>query len=421
MEKIKVGVFGIGRGTYIAKDFMLAGCEIVAACDCAPNLERNQGYFKQLQEMGAKFYDNFDAFIEHDMDAVILTNAFHEHAPYAIKCFEKGLHVYSECISNGTMAEGVELIRAFEKSNVVYLLAENYPQMKMNRELQRICKSGTMGKIVFAEGEYNHPHDYTNDWIQKDIFYYEKHWRNYIPRTYYITHSLGPLMCATGATPRKVSAFATFAPPEGEGLITADNTGDRAAIIMTYNDDESIYRVTACSAFGGQENSYRICGTKGEICNIRGSMGEKILRRHGTWCTPEGIPSESIYEPGWNDPDEELIWQSGHGGGDFITARMFVNCIREGKQPEHPFDIYGGTTMSSVGILAWRSVLNGGEVIEIPDFHKEEDRKKYENDRLTPFWSFDGTVPPTLPCCSHPDYKVDPEHLENYRKVMGTN
>ena len=44
MEKIKVGVFGIGRGTYIAKDFMLAGCEIVAACDCAPNLERNQGY-----------------------------------------------------------------------------------------------------------------------------------------------------------------------------------------------------------------------------------------------------------------------------------------------------------------------------------------------------------------------------------------
>ena len=59
---------------------------------------------------------NFDKFIEHDMDAVVLANYANEHAPYAIRCFEKNLHVYSECISNGTMAEGVELIRAFEKS-----------------------------------------------------------------------------------------------------------------------------------------------------------------------------------------------------------------------------------------------------------------------------------------------------------------
>ena len=245
--------------------------------------------------------------------------------------------------------------------------------------------------------------------------------RGDLPKTYYVTHALGPLMRATGATPKKVSAFAIFAPYEGEDLISANQTGDRAAIMTTYNDDESIYRFTANSRFGGQANSYRFCGTTGEVCNIRGTMAEKILRRHGSWCCPEGLPTESIYEPGWNDPDEELIWQSGHGGSDFLTARIFVNCIREGMQPPHPFDIYGGVTMASVGILAWRSVLAGGEVIEIPDFHKEECRKQYENDRLTPFWSYDGTVPPSLPCCSHTDFQVNPKHLENYRKTMGTD
>ena len=77
-----------------------------------------------------------------------------------------------------------------------------------------------------------------------------------------------------------------------------------------------------------------------------------------------------------------------------------------------------GCIVSAVGILAWRSVLNGGEVIEIPDFHKEEDRKKYENDRLTPFWSFDGTKAPTLPCCSHTDYKPSETMLKNYREKV---
>ena len=68
--------------------------------------------------------------------AIILANFFHEHSKYAIKCMEKGIHIFCECISNGTMAEGVELIRAAEKSSSIYFLAENYPQMIFNREIK---------------------------------------------------------------------------------------------------------------------------------------------------------------------------------------------------------------------------------------------------------------------------------------------
>jgi hypothetical protein len=69
--------------------------------------------------------------------------------------------------------------------------------------------------------------------------------------------------------------------------------------------------------------------------------------------------------------------------------------------------------MASVAMLAHRSILEGGTPYDIPDFHLEENRKKYENDFLSPFWGADGSAP-TLPCCSHPDYRPSERQMELY-------
>ena len=408
MEKLRIGVFGAGRGVSLAKGFMLLDAEIVALCD--NHKERREAGLKKLGGDVAA-YESFDDFIEHPMDAVILANNFYQHVPFAIKCFERNLHVFCECTANGTMGEGVELVRAFEKSKSIYMLAENYPQMLFNREMKRIADGGTLGKILFAEGEYNHPVSEWDTAFTKKFRFYPKHWRHFSPRTYYITHSLGPVMHITGATPKRVTAFAIYAPTTAE-VPTASYNADKAAIITTLNDDGSVFRVTGCAGFGAHGNSYRICGTKGQIENLRGTGG-KVMLRYNEWDKPEGAEETQLYMPSWNDKDEELIKTSGHGGGDYLTARMFVECLKEGKQPPHPFDIYSATVMSSVGILAHRSVLEGGKPYDIPDFRKEEDRKLYENDYLTPFWGDDGSEP-TLPCCSDPDYKPTERQMELY-------
>ncbi|MBQ2968587.1 MAG: Gfo/Idh/MocA family oxidoreductase [Clostridia bacterium] len=411
MSRMKIGIFGVGRGLAIAKNFMLLNCDIVAICDF--HKSRREKAANELK--GAAVYEDFDSFIEHDMDAVVLANYFHEHTPYAIRCMEKGIHVFSECISNGTMAEGVELIRAFEKSNAMYMLAENYPQMLFNREIQRICKSGTLGKIMYAEGEYNHPGDPMNVSFKREYNYFEKHWRNFLPRTYYVTHSLGPIMRATGATPKRVTAFGCFAPLEG-AVPTASYGGDRAAIITTLNDDGSVFRFTGCAGFGGHGNAYRVCGTDGQIENLRG-MGEKVMLQYNNWTLPEGMEEKNLYDPQWNDKDEELIKSSGHGGSDYVTARMFLECIEAGKQPEHPFDIYSAVNMSSVAILAHRSVLEGGTPYDIPDFREETWCKMYENDRLSPFYGTDGTEP-SIPCCTHPAFKPTEEQVHLFNEAV---
>jgi predicted dehydrogenase len=248
------------------------------------------------------------------------------------------------------------------------MLSENYPYMIFNQEMRRVYRGGTLGKVLFAEGEYNHPLDPENAKEIKQLRPYAKHWRNFLPRTYYVTHSLAPLMYITGSTPVRVTAMPVFDPYVREGLMGL-GVGDRAAIITCLNDDDSVFRVTGCASFGGGHHNFtRICGTNGQVENFRGSLGAKLLLRYDPHTKPAGRTCETIYEPEWGDQDEALIVQSGHGGGDFITARMFVECIKEGKQPEHPFDIYSAVTMSSVAILGHRSVLAGGKTFDIPDF-----------------------------------------------------
>lgn len=411
MQKFRIGILGAGRGTDIANNFRLLGCEISALCET--NAERAKTGLEKLG-IDIPVFNDFDEMLTLDLDAVVIANFFHEHAPYAIKCFEKNIHVFCECISNGTFAEGVELIRAYEKSSSIFMLAENYPQMIFNREMKKVCNGGTLGKILYAEGEYNHPVCPTDSGFLKSYVYTTEHWRNFLPRSYYITHSLAPLMWSTGATPKRVSAMPVFSPIEE--VATARKVGDRAAIITTSNDDGSVFRVTGCAAFGAHHNAYRICGTKGQIENLRG-MGEKVMLRYNAWDVPEGKEEINLYEPSWNDADEKFIEQSGHGGGDYIIARMFLDCIKENKEPEHPFDIYSAINMASVAILAHRSVLNNAMPYDIPDFHNEETRKEYENDRLSPFWGSDGSAP-NIPCCSQTDYKPTEEQFENFLKVI---
>lgn len=406
MKVIKFGVFGLGRGSSFYQAIQLNNGEIVAVCD---RDEKKLEEARQILGKDVATYTSFDEFLCHkDLEAIFLCNYFHQHAPYAIQALEKNIHVLSECSASGTMAESVALVRAAEKSRAIYALAENYPYMIFNQEMYRVTRSGKLGKVLFAEGEYNHPVDSYDGAQLKALAPYSKHWRINLPRSYYVTHSLAPLMRITGATPVRVTAFGCFDPFPADSY-RGIATGDRAAIITCLNDDGSVFRVTGCAAFGAHENSYRICGENGQIENVRGE--NKILLRYNKWSIPEGEQRNSIYDPQWKDKDEALINQAGHGGGDFFVIREFFQCIRENKKPE--FDVYAATTMASVAFLSHRSLLEKGVPYDIPDFHREEDRVKYENDTLSPFYGPDGSEP-TIRSTSDPNWNPTEEARADY-------
>ena len=214
-------------------------------------------------------------------------------------------------------------------------------------------------------------------------------------------------MYITGASPIRVTAMPVWKEYERDSVGNFC-VSDRSAIITCLNDDDSVFRVTGCSGFGFTENSYRICGEHGQMENVRGTDG-KVMLCYNKWSIPEGRERKNFYMPELKDKDKALIEKSGHGGGDFLVMREFLDCIRENRRPL--FDVYFATTMASVAILSHRSLLERGVPYDIPDLKREEDRKKYENDNLTPFPSSDGSAP-TIESSSHKKRELSQEELD---------
>lgn len=413
MKKVRIGIFGLSRGYTNAKSIMLNDGEIVAICD------KRQSRIKRAKETLGDIpaFTDFDEFIKQDMDAVYIANYFPEHVPFAIKALERNIHVISECTAAGTMAECVELVRAAEKSKAIYMLGENYPYMLFNQEMQKVYASGVLGKAVYAEGEYNHPGPGTNKETVKELYDSDKHWRCWLPRTYYLTHSLGPLMMATHSNPVRVTALPAHVHndiSEDDKVISASHIGDIASFILTQNDDGSVYRFVGHSSFGAHANVYRIAGTRGQIENVRGTDGKIMLNFNG-WQIPEGYEEHNFYMPEEDESVAKLAGQTGHAGGDYYMFRDFFDCIRTGRKPY--FDVFVATKMSAIAILANKSLLEGGTPYDIPDFSKEEDRVKWENDRTSPFYTY-GVNEPNIACCSNPDFVTDPARYARFMEAM---
>jgi predicted dehydrogenase len=198
MSKVKIGIFGVRRGSSVVKYCRTQpDVQLVAICD-----KWEQGLMDKKKELGEDiaYYTSFDDFIKHDMDAVVLANYANEHAPYAIRCMERGLHVLSEVLPCQTMAEAVQLVETVGKTGKVYAYAENYCFMAAPYEMRKLYRSGKLGEFEYGEGEYMH----NCESIWPIITRGEKHhWRNNIYATFYCTHSIGPLIHITGLLQRR--------------------------------------------------------------------------------------------------------------------------------------------------------------------------------------------------------------------------
>ena len=125
---VRVGVLGLRRGAALARLARQAGMRVVAVC------ERDDRRREEVAgALDAAAYRDLEPFLAHPMDGVILVNDFDQHAPVATRALERGLSVLSETAACRTLAEGVALVEAAERSAGVYMFAENYPYMPFTR------------------------------------------------------------------------------------------------------------------------------------------------------------------------------------------------------------------------------------------------------------------------------------------------
>ena len=204
MKKVKVGVVGVGRGRTMIQFCKLAeNAQLVAICD---SWEDGLNAAKHdYGEDGIGYYTDYDAFLNHDMDVVMLANYANEHAPFAIKAMEKGKNVISEVLPCQCMKEAVDLIECVERTGKKYFYAENYCFMPAPREMRRLYREGAIGPLEYCEGEY--VHNCESGWAGLTRGNQPDHWRNVMFTSFYCTHSMGPLVHISGLRPVSVSGF----------------------------------------------------------------------------------------------------------------------------------------------------------------------------------------------------------------------
>jgi predicted dehydrogenase len=308
---------------------------------------------------------------------VILANYYHEHAPVAIKALEAGKHVMSECAACHTIGEGVDLIRTVEKTGKIYMFAENYPFTAYNQEMRRLFQKGVIGDFLYGEGEYVHP-DPARVKMARSCG--KDHWRNWIPATYYCTHSIAPVMYITDTRPVSVNGFVIPYDVNDPTVTMTAKRSDISSCIILRMDNEAVVK-SLHGALRGHQNYTRIHGNKGLMENCRYGDKAMLRVRREPFDKDEGEPVEKVYAPDFPMHHEQAK-KAGHGGGDFFTNFHFAQAIHAGVQPY--LDVYRGVEMSVCGIQAFRSAFEGGTPKPIPDFNDEEVRKEYENDDWSP-------------------------------------
>jgi predicted dehydrogenase len=345
--------------------------QVVAVCD------RDDRRREAATALGAAAYRDVEAFLGHGMDAVILVNDFDQHAPVAIQALDRGLSVLSETAACRTVAEGVALIEAAERSVGVYMFAENYPYMPFAREMRRRYMAGDIGEVRYAEAEYlDEPADLMS--MVDD----RAHWRARTPATYYCTHSLAPVAAITGTRPVQVSGFVVPTAGDPVALERARQGRGWAALLVVRLDNGAVLKSLHGFLEGSQAAWVRLHGDRGLMENVR--QGDTRTLRV-VWDAPDGDDwrrAEELYLPWPSELPLTIADPLGDGVAETVMLRDFAGALGHQTPPDQ--DVYFGVELSVTGIQAMRSSLAGNAPVEVPDLRDPAVRRAYAADDWFP-------------------------------------
>ena len=370
-KRIRLGIWGLGRGASFIKAANAVNIDIVAGCDYSQSLRDR---FREQCPDAFITADENEFLSFRDMDAVLIATYFEKHAEHTVKALEAGYHVMCEVTSFFTPAEGVRVVEAVQKSGKVYNLLENYPFTKENLYLAKLWKDGFFGEFQYGEFEYLHEcrnlcygYNMHGKCPPVEPGYTAHSWRSWLDFHYYNTHSLGPVMKITGLRPVEVEAF-----PEAvslPGYLPGSGMSKPCPSLIRMSNG-GVMRNLCGATTGDYHMDKRIWGTRASAESLG---GHGLFLRIGA----AGSGLRTPVEPVWPELGE-LAESAGHGGGDFWELYYFAREILTSEPA--PWDIFAACDVTLAGIMAVRSHEAGGQPMEIPDFRDPAVRERYRND-----------------------------------------
>lgn len=330
---------------------------------------------------------SLDELCQTDVDAIFIFTQNDRHGPQAIKALNSGKHVYSAVPSAITLDEISQLVRTVETTGQIYMIGETsyyYPCAIYCRDR---FKKGDFGEVVYSEGEYIH--DFSHGLYEVSKWRFGKDWEKLAgsPPMFYPTHSVSMVVSVTGAYATHVS---------GMGFV--DKNADNL-----FGKDKNIYRnpfsneTALCKMSDGSMarfNEFRRAGHPGAVSmSMFGTKGsyEQQYNSH-IWMTSEtkkfteisdllrvsNITKENIeggelfvsnsskVHPIHLLPREYSSLPNGHSGSHQFLMHEFISSCVNKVQPIN--NVWQAARYLVPGLIAHESAMQGGILLEVPDF-----------------------------------------------------
>lgn len=167
MRRLRYGMVGGGRDAFIGAVHRKAAAldgqiELVAgALSSEPDRARASGRDLGLDD--ARNYGSWEAMLERELarppgdriDFVSVVTPNHLHHPVARAFVEAGIHVVCDKPLVHTSEQAEDLVRAVERSGVVFAVTYNYTGYPMVRQAREMVRAGDVGEVRKVIVEYN--------------------------------------------------------------------------------------------------------------------------------------------------------------------------------------------------------------------------------------------------------------------------
>jgi predicted dehydrogenase len=396
----------VGAGHFLSTSFLSTflshpGVGDVFVADLKP--ERAEDLVRQHGLAGA--FDSLDSMLKASVDAVAIFTPRQTHAALAAQAMEAGAHAYMAVPAAVTLDELRVLTETSARTRRVCATGETsyyYPEIVYCREE---FATGRWGRFVHAEAQYIH------DWATWGPHFrltFGEDWRRYaaIPPMHYATHSFSMPLSVTGAHVTHVSAqgFVDTDPDGGYG--TGRNPWDNPfsnTVALGRTSDGGSIRIGEFRRLGWfAERSGREVMMPSFYCTdaaFEANMGGTFLTgRQGTEGTrdwehetkltldlaawvdgpyferprpdrPEDCDRFLSLAPAHHPsrlPDSMRGHQNGHSGSHLFLVDDFIRACLEDVLP--PCHIWASAAWCAPGIVAHESALQGGQLLDVPDY-----------------------------------------------------
>lgn len=385
-KMIRIGVIGTGnRGTALLTNLLkIKSADIVAVCDIEESKTKRSvdACIKAGRKKPTVYFGDKKAYLKllesEKLDAVIIATYWDSHTAIALDAMAKRVVPGIEVPMSLTVKDAWNLIESSEKTNIPFMMLENWSFRPDNLAVLNMKKKGMFGEIVHCHCA--HSHDCIDHWFFDAKTGMDRWPAEYLAkynRDQYPTHGVGLILSwmdinrgdifteiySTASASKGINAY--MAKKFGadhpnakkqwkQGDIVTSTLKTKQGKTLVINYDMQLPRPYA--------NRWMLQGTKGIYDEEKASVylidSSPEYHKWEPW-----KPYEERYKHKWSETDVT----GSHGGADFIMLRQFVMALQ--KNEPLPLDIYDSAVMTAIVELSGISIEKNAPV-PFPDFTK---------------------------------------------------